>query len=394
MPLFEVFIPTADPNGFNITARIKADSWIQALRNGLSRLGDTTDVRNVMCDITEQGIDVTEPQSGRVFRIRELPEAEGPKPAAAPAPVAPPPPAAKPPTITSAPPPAARRPTGQPPAMAPPPVAAPPVAPRAATAPSAAPQPAAAPPVAPRPAAPQAAAPQVVAKPKPMTQERVAVATAPAVAAAPLIPAAERFQAQVEEETVKEERPADAPPLQIGRGRVAATRTVEDIIGELFEATQEMYNKRDYKEAAAFILDLAHKSIPSDSGAVFISDFNRGDLFFASATGPKAREAMKFRVAMGQGIVGFAAMEAVSLAVSDVHRDPRFYAKISQSIGYETRSILCAPATSEGRVYGAIELINKNNGTSFSSDEINLLNYLSHEFADYLMNTGQPGDIA
>src|SRR5512137_548594 len=90
MALFEVFIPAVDPNGFNITARIKADSWIQALRNGLSRLGDTTDVRNVMCDITEQGIDVTEPTSGRVFRIRELADAEAPKPAVtapAPAPV-------------------------------------------------------------------------------------------------------------------------------------------------------------------------------------------------------------------------------------------------------------------------------------------------------------------
>ena len=40
MPLFEVFIPTTDPDGFNITARIRADSWIQALRNGLSKLGD------------------------------------------------------------------------------------------------------------------------------------------------------------------------------------------------------------------------------------------------------------------------------------------------------------------------------------------------------------------
>ena len=72
MPLFEVFIPTTDPDGFNITARIRADSWIHALRNGLSKLGDTTDVRNIMCDITEDGIHVTEPQSGRVFRIRVI----------------------------------------------------------------------------------------------------------------------------------------------------------------------------------------------------------------------------------------------------------------------------------------------------------------------------------
>jgi len=373
MPLFEVFVPAADASGFNITARIRADSWIQALRNGLSRLGDTTDVRNVMCDITEEGIDVTEPQSGRVFRIRELADAEGAAPAAPPpvaaTPTAPvvaptPPPAAKPATITSAPPPAARR---------PPPVAVAPAAPPPAAKPA---------PVA--EARPAPAAVKAPPKPAPLPRE----ASGPKGT-----PPAERFQAMVEEETIKEERPTAGAAVQIGRGKVTATRTVEDMIAELFESTQQMYDKRDFKEAAAFLLELAHKNIPSDSGAVFISDFNRGDLFFAAATGPKAKDVVKFRVGMGQGIVGFSAQEAVSLAVSDVHRDPRFYAKISQSLGYETRSILCAPAQSDGRVYGAIELINKASGSSFSSDEINLLNYLAHEFADYLMNTGQPGDI-
>ncbi|MBI5509099.1 MAG: GAF domain-containing protein [Deltaproteobacteria bacterium] len=388
MALFEVFIPTTDPNGFNITARIRADSWIQALKSGLARLGDTADVKNVMCDITEQGIDVTEPTSGRVFRIRELQDAQAPQaPAqapvaprpAAPAPVAsvappaaapPAAPAAVRPVISSAPPPAARKPP--PPAVvAPPPAAPPPPAP-----------------------------PAVVAKAPlaPMVDEKASVAPPPvaAKAAALLTPtlaaAGERFKAEVEEETVREERPA-AVPVAIGRGRVENARPVEDIIAELFEATQAMYDKSDFREAAQLILDLAHKCVPSDSGSVFVADFNRGDLFFAAATGPKAKEVMKFRIGMGQGIVGFSAQEGVSLAVSDVHRDPRFYAKISQALGYETKSILCAAAQSEGRVYGAVELINKSSGSSFTGDEMNLLNYLAHEFADYLMNTGQPGDL-
>ena len=38
-----------------------------------------------------------------------------------------------------------------------------------------------------------------------------------------------------------------------------------------------------------------------------------------------------------------------------------------------------------------ILLINKKTGSSFTNEEINLLNYLAHEFADYLINTGQTG---
>ncbi len=387
MPLFEVFIPAAQPEGFNITARIRADSWIQALRSGLSRLGDTADVKNVMCDITEQGIDVTEPQSGRVFRIRELPETEAPVVAK---PIAPPPapvvvlaPPLPPQPIPMAPPAALQQP---PPAILRAPLisaAPPPVAKSASIAsPS---------PVGVKHSAP---APVVAPTPQPMPVDvgsiTVPTPTTPKPAAVPV----ERFHALVDEETVKEERVAAGPALHIGRGKVEQGRTNEDIIAELFDKTQEMYNKADYREAAQYLLDLAQRHIPCDSGAVFISDIDRGDLFFAAATGPKAREVMKFRVGMGQGIVGFSALEAVSLAVSDVHRDPRFYAKISQSLGYETKSILCSPAQHGGRVFGAIELINKSTGTSFTGDEINLLNYLAHEFADYLQNTGQPGDTA
>ena len=46
---------------------------------------------------------------------------------------------------------------------------------------------------------------------------------------------------------------------------------------------------------------------------------------------------MKFRVPMGQGIVGFAAQEGVSLAVSDVEKDERFCKDIPDKIGYPVR---------------------------------------------------------
>ncbi|OGR14802.1 MAG: hypothetical protein A2341_15690 [Deltaproteobacteria bacterium RIFOXYB12_FULL_58_9] len=210
-------------------------------------------------------------------------------------------------------------------------------------------------------------------------------------APAPAVPAVERFLSVVEEETITQEKASAADRVKIGRVK-EDEKSIDDLLADLFEATQALYDQEDLQAAARLILDLAHDTIPSDAGAVFISDINRMDLFFAAATGPKAEDVLKFRVPMGQGIVGFASQEGVSLAVSDVHKDPRFYANISTALGYETRSILCAPAQVEGRVFGAIELINKKSGSSFTSHEVNLLNYLAHEFADYLINTGQTGE--
>ena len=169
-------------------------------------------------------------------------------------------------------------------------------------------------------------------------------------------------------------------------------RPIEEILGELFERTQDMYGCADLREAANFVLDLAMKTVESESGAVFISDINKNDLYFAAARGPKADEVMDFRVPVGMGIVGFCAQSGVSLAVSDVDKDPHFYAAITKSLGYKTTSILCSPAQVEGRVFGALELINKAGGNTFTANEVNVLNFLAHEFADYLVNTGQTGE--
>lgn len=351
MALFEVFIPTTDPNGFNITARIKADSWIQALRNGLARLGDTADVRNIMCDIREDGIHVTEPNSGRVFRIKELTgEVAAPEPAK-------------------------------------------PALPQASQTAAATTTPAA---VAPKPVVsglpPPAQKKPIAAAPAPATKVTLPAAPVSTVTEVPSVASPVRFSSNAQEESVIKEKPVAGAPT-IGRAKETSGKTIEDLIDELFLATQNIYDAKDLRSASDFILDLAIKSIPSDSGAVFISDINRHDLYFSAARGPKAKEVMGFRVPMGQGIVGFCAQEGVSLGVSDVHRDPRFYAAISKSLGYETRSILCAPVQHQGRVMGAIELINKTEGTSFSGAEVNALNYLAHQFADFMVRTGQTGSL-
>ena len=404
MALFELFIPAADPSGFNVTARVRADSWMQALRAGLAKLGDTADIRNVIVDITEQGIDVTESASGRVFRIRELPEAapQVAAPAAlltaAAAAAAPPPvaaPSAPAPSAVAVPPGGA---TQSPVAPAPAPVAPAPVAVAAQN------PPATAVPVAAAAAAPTRAAPPAATQGPPPAAARSAPSAAALAAARPSsaprpvtppVSAPPRFVAQVLEETVAKERPVAASSLPapvIGRSKGESTvSSSDDIISDLFAQTQALYDQGDLRGAAGYILDLAMKSVQADSGAVFIADISASDLYFAAARGPKAQEAMKFRVPLGQGIVGFCAQEGVALAVSDVHRDPRFYAAVSKNIGYETRSILCVPAQVHGRVVGAIELINKRAGTSFTGGEISVLNFLAHEFADYMLNTEQTG---
>jgi hypothetical protein len=262
MPVYEILFPGVE-GGKNKVAKIRGDSWMGALKSGLAKLGDRTDVTSLMCDVKKQGMVVTDPKSGRVFRIREVSD-------------------------------------------------------------------------------------------------------------------------------------PNAPSLEVaegmGRGKAPPARPVEEVLGELFGKTQDIYNESSLEGAANFVLSLAAESIPHESAAVLIADINDNDMYFAAASGPKAKEIMSFRVPMGQGIAGFSAVEGVALAVSDVQEDERFFADISDKLGYETRSLLCSPCQKEGRIYAVIELVNKNTTSSFTADEVNVLNFLAHEFASYLINTGQTGD--
>jgi hypothetical protein len=74
MPRFEVLIPAAPPEQpFHITLRVESETWLPALKAGLQKICGAQLAPNILCDVGEDGaIDVTDPSSGRVFRISEL----------------------------------------------------------------------------------------------------------------------------------------------------------------------------------------------------------------------------------------------------------------------------------------------------------------------------------
>ena len=265
MPVYELLIPTKEEGQKNKIGKVKGDTWIGALKVGLAKLGDATDVSSLLCDVRNDGsLAVTDPTSGRVFRIRE-----------------------------------------------------------------------------------------VGANTTSMSQGLET----------------EALEARQEE-----------------------ARPVEDILGDLFSKVQDIYTCNSLQDASQFILQLAVESIPAESGAVLIADINEADLAFLSASGPKSEEIMDFRIPIGEGIAGFCAQEGVALAVSDVSLDERFFAELTESVGYEVQSLLCSPAQRNGRTYGILELVNKRSGSSFSVEDLNVLAFLAHEYTSYLINTGQTGD--
>lgn len=378
MTWFEVYIPAKSPGQNNVTLTIEGQNWMDALRTGLANIGEGP-ISNIMCDIqADNSIHVTDVGTQRVFRLRETvaPSAQ--------------PPAAPPPTPVATPPPA---PAASAPTPPPPPAAAPTPAPAAVAAP--APTPAPAP--APAPAE-TATVPAKVAKapaPTPAPAPKAAPAPAPAQAkktTAPVAPppkrAAQFKTGPQPARRVESAQRADDPELRPSGPVAQPSFDPTDMIADIFDATQEllMDSVPDPRKVAEKLLDLALEKVPADAGTFYLADVNGHELLFAAVRGPKADAIKKsgFTVPVGQGIVGFAAQEGVCLVIRDMQHDSRYFRAIADAVGYQPRDTLCASAEKDGRLFGAIQLINAKGEGGFSAGQMEVIRYIGLTAADML----------
>ncbi len=77
----------------------------------------------------------------------------------------------------------------------------------------------------------------------------------------------------------------------------------------------------------------------------------------------------KFRPKLGKGIAGYVAARGDSLLVNDVKGHSQFMSKIDEYTDFSTRSALCVPIISQGKVLGVIEVLNKRSGDFVASDK-------------------------
>jgi diguanylate cyclase (GGDEF)-like protein len=91
---------------------------------------------------------------------------------------------------------------------------------------------------------------------------------------------------------------------------------------------------------------------------------------FATADTKKVE---KYRLKPGEGIAGWVAQEGIPVIVPDVSLDKRFSSRVDKQTHFKTRSLMCVPIKSQGRVIGVLEVVNKITGEPFTKEDLNLL---------------------
>jgi Nif-specific regulatory protein len=126
-------------------------------------------------------------------------------------------------------------------------------------------------------------------------------------------------------------------------------------------------------ELLELIINSATRMMAAKASSLLLMDEKSKKLFFKVATGEKGSEVRQFQINIGEGIVGYVAQTGEPLLIPDVSLDPRWDKRISEHTGFKTRSIACVPMKVDDRVIGVVELIDKEDGTSFTQEDIKML---------------------
>ncbi|MBK9713747.1 MAG: GAF domain-containing protein [Kouleothrix sp.] len=139
-------------------------------------------------------------------------------------------------------------------------------------------------------------------------------------------------------------------------------------LSTLNEIASTITSTLDTREVYRLVVQRLNRYFNVEAGSLLLIDETTGDLHFVMTIEGGEAKLAGVKVPLGQGVVGAVAQSHQWEIVHDAQSDPRFYRKISEDVGFETRSILCVPMIAKGRVIGVIELLNKLDGR-FTPDE-------------------------
>jgi GAF domain-containing protein len=150
-----------------------------------------------------------------------------------------------------------------------------------------------------------------------------------------------------------------------------AIRRSVQALSELYAISQDITPDTDVVQLLGNILDAALTVLKASDGSLLLLDEPSGDLVFTVVRGTSAIKLNGYRLPKGAGIAGWVAANHRPQIVQDVRRDSRFFSKVDESFGFQTRTLVSVPVQLDnGRVLGVIEALNKTTDREFTQDDL------------------------
>ena len=121
-----------------------------------------------------------------------------------------------------------------------------------------------------------------------------------------------------------------------------------------------------------------------EAGSIMLLEFDA--LVVEAAIGEFRKELMRQRFHLNHGVAGYVVATGEAVTVDNARENPHFLSAVDEKTGFETRSLLCVPMISGGRIIGVIELLNRV-GRPFSDDDMQAVKAVAASTAIALENT-------
>lgn len=138
----------------------------------------------------------------------------------------------------------------------------------------------------------------------------------------------------------------------------------------IFRHAARISRESDISSLLLLNADLARDLTGADRCSLWLVDEGSREIWTKVAHGVS-----EIRIPMGSGIVGACIAENESILVNEAENDPRFLRRVDQTSGYVTKSLLAVPLRADGKVIGAMQVLNKPGG--FNGHDVEVLSLMA-----------------
>ena len=178
----------------------------------------------------------------------------------------------------------------------------------------------------------------------------------------------------------------------LAAGAIVKARLLEETrqraaqLAALNRVTRRLSSTLELSSLLGQVLVSATKLLTAEGGALFLVDEDTGEPVFQAVTGPVKPELVGKSLSSHATLVGRAIAERQTMLITDVSKDARWNEEADAVAGLETRAVLIVPMVMQGEAIGAIEVLNKTDGGTFTEDDKQLLLALAGQAAVAIQN--------
>jgi Nif-specific regulatory protein len=157
-------------------------------------------------------------------------------------------------------------------------------------------------------------------------------------------------------------------------------------LSALVQASATINSSLELRATLQAIARMAASVMQAEASSVLLVDPQRRKLVFHAATGESADELLGEEFDANLGIAGKVAATGQPVLVTDARQDEAFFGGIDAKSSFTTRGLAAAPLVKAGQTIGVVEVLNKGDGTSFATDDLELLQIFANLAASAVNN--------